>query len=179
VGLFATYAVIGILFSVFPVYALEELRMGKGLIGFFLQIRALCATLGFVALGRTDIWHFRPGQMLAGQFIQACAVALLIFTRSPLGIALLVAFIGFAMSFSYFNSLFHAVSGSVDRSARMAVHEAVLSAGMIAGSSVGGTVYEHFSMTAVFVICAALILAGIAAQAVTSRGCFGKGTNVR
>jgi len=173
VGLFTTYAVIGILFSVFPVYALEELGMGKALIGFLLQIRALCATLGFVALGRTDIWDFKPGQMLAGQFVQACAVAFLIFARSPLWVAVFIAFIGFAMSFSYFNSLFHAVSGSVDRSARMAVHEAVLSAGMIAGSSVGGTVYEHFSMTAVFVICTTLILAGIAAQVLTSIGCFG------
>jgi MFS family permease len=173
IGLFTTYVVIGILFSVFPVYALEELGVGKGLIGFLLQIRALCATIGFVVLGRTDTWHFRPGQMLAGQFVQACAVLLLSFSGSPLWIAVLIAFIGFAMSLSYFNSLFHAVSGSVDRAARMAIHEAVLSAGLIAGSSVGGVVYEHSSMTSVYVICAALLLAGIAAQAVSSSGCFG------
>jgi len=175
IGLFTTYVVIGILFSVFPVYALEELGIGKGLIGFLLQLRALCSTMGFVALGRTEIWHFRPGQMIAGQFVQACAVLLMGFTSSPLLIALLIAVIGLSMSLSYFNSLFHAVSGSVDRAARMAIHEAVLSAGLIVGSLVGGVVYEHSSMTAVYVICAACILAGIAAQAVSSRGCYGKG----
>jgi uncharacterized membrane protein YeaQ/YmgE (transglycosylase-associated protein family) len=46
----------------------------------------------------------------------------------------------------------------------MAIHEALLASGLIVGSAVGGQLYQHFSMSAVSVFCAALIGAAIGTQ---------------
>jgi predicted MFS family arabinose efflux permease len=46
----------------------------------------------------------------------------------------------------------------------MAIHEALLASGLIAGSAAGSQVYQHFSMTAVSVFCAALIALAIVIQ---------------
>ena len=165
-GLFTTYAVIGMIISIFPVYSSEGLFFGKGMIGFLLQIRMLCATVGFVILGRTSIWHFNSAQILVGQLIQGFTVFLMIFARSPIANAVLIALIGFCISLSYFNSLFHGVSGSTQRAGRMATHEAILSAGLIFGSSIGGVLYQRFSMTAVYSFCATLVIWGLLIQGV-------------
>ena len=48
----------------------------------------------------------------------------------------------------------------------MAVHESLLSGGIITGSAVGGMAYQHFSMLAVCVFAAVVLLIIIASQAV-------------
>jgi MFS family permease len=166
VGLFTTYVVIGLLLSIFPIYGAEGLLFRKGTIGFLLQIRALCATAGFILLGRTAVWHFKPYQILGGQLIMAMAVFLMRGAYSPLANGILIAFIGFCMALSYFNSIFHGVSGSIQRAGRMAIHEAILSAGLIIGSSVGGLVYQRSSMQMVYTICTSVVVLGLLLQGV-------------
>lgn len=164
VGLFTTYVVIGMLLSIFPLYGAEGLGFSKGMIGFLLQVRALCATVGFVLLGRTDVWHFKPHQILFGQAILAGTVFCMRSALSPLVNGILIALIGFCMALSYFNSIFHGVSGSFQRTGRMAIHEAILSAGLIIGSSGGGFVYQRFTMQRVYTLCAFAVFFGLLIQ---------------
>jgi len=164
VGLFTTYAVIGMLLSIYPIYGAEGLGFRKGMIGFLLQIRALCATAGFILLGRTVVWHFKPYQILAGQLIMAMGVFLMRSAYSPLANGILIGAIGFCMALSYFNSIFHGVSGSIQRAGRMAIHEAILAAGLIIGSSAGGLVYQRYSMQMVYTSCTSLVLLGLLFQ---------------
>jgi DHA1 family multidrug resistance protein-like MFS transporter/DHA1 family quinolone resistance protein-like MFS transporter len=164
VGIFTTYTVIGVIVNIFPVFALEKTSLDKTAIGLLLQARALFAAIGFIYMGRTTFWHFLPSQMLIGQGGLAVCVFLMIFTTSALPIAIVFSCMGIGMAFSYFNSLFHGVSGSINRSGRMAVHESLISSGLIVGSVVGGVLYQKFSMILVYNFCTAFILLGILLQ---------------
>ncbi|MBA7618162.1 hypothetical protein ES703_25483 [subsurface metagenome] len=164
VGLFTSYAVIGVIFNIFPVFARNELGLGKETIGLLLQVRAIFATLGFIAMGRSDFWHFEPLLMIAGQIFLAAIMFLMSFVSLPFFLGAFIALLGACMAISHTNSLFHGVSGSINRSGRMAVHEILLSAGLIAGSAIGGVIYQNFSMSAVYLFCSFLVTFGLLIQ---------------
>ena len=163
-GIFTTYTVIGIIVNIFPLFALDQIHMDKSTIGFLLQGRALFATFGFIVMGRTTFWHFRPAPMLLSQCALAVCVFLLRFISSVPSLGVVLGFMGLFMAFNYFNSLFHGVSGSINRSGRMAVHESLISSGLIVGSAVGGVLYQKFSMPLVYSFCTGFLLFGLLVQ---------------
>ena len=164
VGMFTTFVVIGVVISIFPVFARDELMLRKEIIGVLMQSRTFIATFVFIILGHTVFWHFKITPMVLGQVGLAVVVLAMSFTRSPLILATLIALVGSFRSLSYSNSLFHGVSGSVNRAGRMAIHEALLAAGLIFGSALGGELYQRYSMTAVYGFCAAVVLSGAVVQ---------------
>ena len=164
VGMFTTFVVIGVVISIFPVFARDELMLRKEIIGVLMQSRTFIATFVFIILGHTVFWHFNITPMVLGQAGLAVVVFAMNFTRSPLVLAMLIALLGSFRSLSYSNSLFHGVSGSINRAGRMAVHEALLAAGLIFGSAFGGELYQRFSMNAVYGFCAAVVLSGAVVQ---------------
>jgi predicted MFS family arabinose efflux permease len=113
--------------------------------------------------------------MLCGQGFLAGVLVWLAFARHPVLLGALLGGVGFCMGVSFFYSMFHGVSGSVDRAGMMAIHESLLSAGLITGSSAGGYVYQHASMGAVYGGCAALVFAGLVVQAALSKAGAGRG----
>ncbi|MFQ3621343.1 MAG: hypothetical protein SNJ78_10435, partial [Spirochaetales bacterium] len=91
----------------------------------------------------------------------AICAGFMLLGHSSLHFTMLLPFTGVALAFVYNQSLFHGVAGSTNRTARMAVHEALLTAGVVVGSSAGGVVYEHLGAIWVFVPVA-FLLAGVA-----------------
>ena len=130
--MFTTFVVIGVVISIFPVFARDELMLRKEVIGVLMQSRTFIATFVFILLGHT--------------------------------VFVLIALLGAFRSLSYNNSLFHGVSGSGNRAGRMAIHEALLAAGLIFGSALGGELYQRYSMTAVYGFCAAVVISGAFVQ---------------
>jgi len=169
IGLFVTYTVMGVVVTVFPMFARDDLGLSKSTIGALLLCRALCTAAGYLFLGRITSWHFRPAPMIAGLALLAVLVFGISRAASIPVLVLSLALIGplFALSFSY--SFFHGASGSSRRATRMAIHEALIALGLITGSAVGGQIYQHYTMTAVSVFCAALIGAAIALQVLLVR----------
>jgi len=163
-GVFTVFAVYGAILNVFPIAAQTDLHVSKKAVGTILFGRALMNTIGLGAMGRTRFWHFRSGQMVAGLLLFGAAALCLASARSLLAVALLLALMGLFAAHGYSNSLFHGVSGSVRRSARMALHEALLSGGAIFGAMLGGCVYDRWGMTAVYLFCAAILFASAAGQ---------------
>jgi MFS family permease len=166
IGVLTTYTTIGVIVNIFPLYALNALEMSKRSVGLIMQNRALFGMIGFVIMGRTSFWHFRPAQMLIGQIALIIFTMLLMAAHSALILSSLISCIGFSMAVSYFNSMFHGVSGSENRSGRMAIHESLISCGLILGSVVGGLIYQRFSMTYVYLFCAAFVLFGAVFQSI-------------
>jgi MFS family permease len=164
VGLFVTYAVLGVIITVFPMYARDDLGLSKSTIGALLLCRALCTAAGYLVLGRITRWHFRPVPMTAGLALLALLVFGISRAASLPFLALSLALIGPLISLGFSYSFFHGASGASRRATRMAIHEALLASGLIVGSAAGGQVYQHFSMTAVSVFCATLIGAAIMVQ---------------
>jgi DHA1 family multidrug resistance protein-like MFS transporter/DHA1 family quinolone resistance protein-like MFS transporter len=169
VGLFTSFAAIGIVLNIFPVSARADLGLGKGMIGLLLEARIVFVTVGFVIMGRTSFWHFRPLPMLLGQAFLVAVLVCMVFARQPALFGALIGCVGFCQGVSFFYSMFHGISGSVNRAGMMALHESLLSAGLITGSSAGGYVYQHSSMQAVFGGCAFLVLAGLLIQSILSK----------
>ncbi len=156
IGIYSSYVVIGVVLTVFPLYGRQVLGYNEKTIGLLLQERAIFAALGFIILGRVTFWHFNWKQIVVGQILLAVTMYLFIYIKSKLLIGSFLAIIGFLMALSYFNSVFHGVSGSPKRSSRMAINEAILSSGMITGSSLGGVIYERYSMSTVYTFCSLL-----------------------
>jgi len=163
-GIFTTYTVIGIILNIFPLFAMENLKLDKGTVGIIIQMRAISSTVGFIILGRLTFWHFRFSQMVTGQVILAIMVFLLSIITNPIIIAFLVFVIGLCMALSYSNSVFHGISGSVNRAKRMAIHESLISSGLILGSSAGGVIYHTLSMKTLFLFCSGFVLFGVLIQ---------------
>ena len=164
VGMFTTFVVIGVLISIFPVFARDELLLRKEVIGVLMQSRNFIATFVFIMLGHMVFWHFRITPMVLGQVGLAIIVLAMNFTRSPLLLALLIALLGSFRALNYNNSLFHGLSGSVNRSGRMAIHEALLAGGLIFGSVFAGELYQRYSMTVVYIFCTNVMLSGAVVQ---------------
>ena len=62
----ASCVILGIIANILPMYARTEHGIEKSTIGFILLIRSLGAATGYVILGRTKFWHFRPLPMIIG-----------------------------------------------------------------------------------------------------------------
>ena len=166
IGLFGTCVVLGVVANIFPMYARTELGINKSTVGFILLIRALGAAAGYVVLGRTKFWHFQPLPMIAGLTTLLLLVLTLPWLRSAHLLTCLVALLGLFHSVAFSYSFFHGASGSSRREQRMAIHESLLSGGIITGSTVGGMLYQHRSMLTVCLFAAVVLLLIIAGQTV-------------
>jgi DHA1 family multidrug resistance protein-like MFS transporter/DHA1 family quinolone resistance protein-like MFS transporter len=164
VGMVTSFVVIGVVVNIFPVYARDELLLRKETIGVLMQSRTFLSTFVFVILSQTHFWHFRISPMVAGQVCLGILVLSMGFTRSTLVLGVLISLIGCLRALSFSGSMFHGVSGSINRAGRMAIHESLLAFGLIVGSSLGGILYQQFSMKAVYAFCFAIVVTGAAVQ---------------
>ena len=164
IGLFASYVILGITMSIFPLYLREEIGLTETRIGLLLLLRALFSTLGFALLARLSFWHFNSRLMILGQGLIIVMVAVMAAVGTFSGFTVALALFGLLFSLSYNNSLFHGVSGSPRRSTRMAVHEGLLTAGMVVGSAIGGILYQSGPFRRVLVFGCAVVAGAAAAQ---------------
>lgn len=164
VGVVTCFIAAAIIYNIFPLYAKEGLGFSKSSVGILLLIRAFITTLAFIMLGKSSFWHFKAWQMIAGQILLLACMGIMIYVSSFLLLAIDLSFIGICIALGYFNSQFHAVAGSRERSKRAAVHEALLSVGVVSGATVGGIIYDLASIKAVYLFCVICLLAGTFVQ---------------
>jgi len=163
-GAFLIYAVMGVVFNVFPVFARDELSLSESSIGLILTIRAGATAAGFFILGKVTFLQFKRAALPALSLLTALALGALVLQRNAAGFALCFAVVGFFQSAIYNNSLFYATSGAPDRDKRASVHEALLTFGQVVGSISGGLLYQASSMPVVFIGLSALLGAGAITQ---------------
>jgi predicted MFS family arabinose efflux permease len=72
--------------------------------------------------------------------------------------------LGVSQGMAYMASIFHGVSGSRRRDRRMAIHETMLSCGIVSGPVLGGIAFERRGLAFVWWLCLAVMLAGGALQ---------------
>ena len=149
-GNFTGYIIFGVLLFVFPLFAREELRFTESSIGLLLLFRALFSTFVFVLAGKISWWHFNKAYMLIMQLLMVVFALFIPHTKSWASFAAALSLFGIIFAGGYSSSIFHGVSGSIHREKRMAIHEAVLTVGVILGAIGGGEIYQHWGMTAAF-----------------------------
>jgi MFS family permease len=164
IGVISAYLVYGTLLFIFPLFAKKEWHMSEDKIGLILLLRAFASVLGFQISGYSKWWHHNKLQLYISQFLLVGLCFLLFLIQNPQVMIIVMTIFGFLFSHLYANSIFHGVSGSIDREKRMALHEAFLTVGMVAGSAGGGTIYEQMSIQITFLFCAAAVFIGLLLQ---------------
>lgn len=177
ISVFVLYAALGVLANIFPLFARTELGLSESRTGLLITVRTAATTAGFLFFGRLSFWRFRRGLLVLPTAIVAAAGILLALAASSLPL-LSIGLIGtgFAAAWAYNNSMFYGASGAPDRDRRMTVHEALLTAGQVLGSLVGGYLYQAVSMQLVFLFIAGLAVAVSGIQALMNRSRFGEPT---
>jgi MFS family permease len=157
IGIFCSYAVIGVLNTMFPLFGREVLSLPASVVGALLLSRSLTTTAGFLLLGRMHRWHFMisPHYFAGGAYI-VLAGLLILFPR-PGAYGLVLPLIGITAAYSYSSSIFHGAAGTARKGKSMTIHEAVLTAGQVFGAVGGGISYQHGGMTGALLFLIALV----------------------
>jgi MFS family permease len=169
------YAAIGILANIFPLFARGELGLSESRTGLLITVRAAAMTGGFLFFGRTSFWRFRRGLLMIPTLLAGVAALVLALAADFLPVlAAGLGVFGFASAWAYNGSMFYGASGAPDRDRRMTVHEALLTAGQVFGSFLGGILYQASSMRLVFLFIAIMAGAGVWTQSWMARRRFGE-----
>jgi len=154
-GNLTAYIIFGVLLFVFPLYARDELFFSESSIGLLLLFRALFSTFIFILAGKFSWWHFNKIYMIVMQSLLVLFSFFIPYANSWVTIVSGLSVFGIIFAAQYSSSIFHGVSGSIHREKRMAIHEAVLTVGVIAGAIGGGEIYQQWGMAAAFNCAAA------------------------
>ncbi len=168
-GLVASFFAMGTVVTVFPLAGRGELGLSASLVGAVFAVRALTNTVTFVLMGRVSFWHFRLWPMVVSLLLTSMALLGLALSREVVPVAASMALLGVVASVSYNASIFHGSSGAPDRSKRMAIHEALLSVGLLSGSLAGGWLYERSDMLTAYLAAAVLVAVTIPVVVLVAR----------
>ena len=169
IGVGSSYTLLGALMFIFPMYAEDVLGYSESFTGLLLFLRGAVTVAGFYLAGMTVFWHHNPLQISISQLLLASCALLLAYTVRPESYLVLFIFFGLIFALQYATSIFHGVSGAINREQRMAVHEGSLTFGVILGSAGGGLLYQWFSFRSVLVIIACAVTAASFVQFLTYR----------
>lgn len=164
IGVLSAYLFYGTLLFIFPLFAKNEWHMTEDKIGLILLLRAVASILGFQISGYSKWWHHNKKQLYVSQFILFLLSIVLVLFQNQLVMIITMTFFGFLFSHLYANSIFHGVSGSINREKRMAIHESFLTIGVVLGSAGGGMIYAVTSIQATFLFCGSIVLIGLIIQ---------------
>lgn len=164
-GMFLIYTCFGVVTVIFPLYLQDVLNIDSSGAGTILAIRGLITCIFFIIVGRISVWKFNRAFIIGSQF--AFALLMLsgaLFCRSLYSFVPFFIFYGIIFSFIYEESLFHGVSGAVNRPMRIAIHESMVNGGQIIGASIGGVIYQSIGFSNVMYALAALSFFIVAAE---------------
>ncbi len=116
--------------------------------GLYYGVFALCNFLALVGAGRWAFWHFRPGPVFAAQGMMLGALLMMVFGRTLPVFFLSAVVLGVGFGFSYSSHLYYGACGSRNRSARMTIHETVISLGITVGAAGGGYLAKNVGVHA-------------------------------
>ena len=142
-GLVCAWFAIGFLYNSYPLMAEQSLGFSRQHIGNLILLRALFATIMMTAMGFCSFWQFRYWQLIAGHLLLAVNMLLFGFASGSVSITMLISMSGVLCAHAYTNSMFHGISGSTNRTLRMAIHEAALSIGAVIGGAATGWLFER------------------------------------
>jgi len=152
VGVVLVYTGMSVIQTIFPLYAMDVLTISEVTIGALLMVRGVATCLMFLVLSQTDFWQFKKSVILLVQlgFALLCFWGMTI--HSLVLFALFFFCFGIIFAFSYCLSMFHGVSGCVNKAKRMTIHEVLLTIGQIIGAVLGGVIYERFSFSRILLL---------------------------
>ncbi|MQY76102.1 MAG: MFS transporter [Spirochaeta sp.] len=164
IGLFTSFIAIGVLVTIFPQFAQDNLNISKSLVGNIFSVRMFSKAVGFFLIERLSFWHFKGRYQLLSLVVLAVLLGVMTQAQSVPLFIILFTLVALTNTSIFTNSVFHGVVGSTSRAGRMAIHESLLSGGHIVGSTAGGMLYQHFSFTITLFFCIGCTVTALLAQ---------------
>ena len=166
IGLFTSFIVVGVIVTIFPQFAQDNLNISKSLVGNILSIRMFSRAVGFFFLGRLSFWHFKGKYQLISLGVFAVLLRVMTQAQSVLLFTVLFTLLSLISASIFAGSLFHGIVGSTRRAGRMAIHESLLAGGYIVGSTAGGMLYQCFSFSVTLFFCIGCTIIALLAQSI-------------
>ncbi len=160
-GVFIIYTGYSMVMVVFPQYALDVLGFSSSVTGRLLFFRGLSVAAFFIILKKFTFWT--RGRWPVILMLSAFSFITILFriTTSYYSFVILFILYGAVFALGYNESIYHSAYGGGKRHIRMAVHEALITAGQISGSLLGGAVYSSFSFTSLVTLVSLLGTAAV------------------
>ncbi len=154
----------------FQVFGLAEaLEVRKATWGLVMAGMSLANMAGFLLLGRTHRWHYRPAVLWGAQIMLAVATVSLVLARGAWHLGTVAVITGLCGSVAYSSSLYYGVSSGQRRGALTAVHEMLLSAGFVIGAIGSGAMSQRFDLWTPYPTAAAVLGCAVLAQVILYR----------
>lgn len=142
-GLFLVYIASTATATVLPLHIRDSLGLGALDGGILLSSKGVVISALFIILGMQRWWKFRKSVLLLSQVLLCVSLWIGGGADSFAMCMLYCLFLGGSFALIYTQALFYAMSGAVNKSKRMMIHEVVLTIGAVAGSSIGGYLYRQ------------------------------------
>ncbi len=142
----------------------ESLHIGPAAFGRIILTLSLGNMICFLALGRTQRWHYRASLLWGAQLVLAAAMGSLAFADSGWHLATVATVTGLAGGVAYSSSLYYGVSGGRRRAALAAIHEMLLSAGFMMGAIGGGELSQRYGLVSPYRFCALVLVGAVLIQ---------------
>ncbi|MFP3985787.1 MAG: MFS transporter, partial [Candidatus Bathyarchaeia archaeon] len=149
---------------VLSVFAYEELAISRTDIGILFTAMAISMLITILPSGTVADRIGRKTTLALGVFLDAISAALIIISGSfwPLLLVMMLRGLGRAASDPPLIAMFSSLVPTVRRGKSMGVFNSFRNVGLVAGSALGGFLYEAFSPESSFILCAIAGLVGVA-----------------
>lgn len=120
-----------------------ELGFSESLLGKVAMIIGIANFLTMLSMGRWSIWHYKKRVLLISYIFLLLSLIIILNSTTQTGFFIAAILMGFGLGAVYSSHLYYGLSGSTKRSALVAIHEAILSAGFVIAAFVGGYLSDH------------------------------------
>jgi predicted MFS family arabinose efflux permease len=142
-----------------------DLGYSEATYGIAMTIMCGANFLVFTAAARAHKWHYVLWLFQSSQLIMAAAMLLPVRYSQQWILLAAAGIVGTSQAFIYVSHLFYGVSGGRRRLGLMAVHEFLLSGGIVMGSVAGGYISDSFGRRAPYLFGTAAVVVGLLIQA--------------
>lgn len=142
----------------------STVRQGADINSLVLGLSGGMQMISFILMGRTERWHYHLGWLLGVQLLGVLLLVCVGWTGSVWIVGFCAVTVMIATSFLYSSHVFYTLSGGIERSAGMAVHEIMLATGMTIGAFGGGCIGQWLNLQWAYRMGAAVWLIGMIVQ---------------
>jgi MFS family permease len=165
-ALVSSFLCVGLVRSQLGLFFKFQLGYSESAYGIAVMAMTLGNFLMFWAMGRWHGWHYGLWKFLGAQLFLSLSMLLILGFTSLWILVAATGIIGIAEAFIYASHLFYNVSGAKSRSGLMALHEFLLSVGLVIGSLAGGYVSDAFGRYMPYWFGLLAVLAAMALQGI-------------
>ena len=144
----------------------EDFQISYTHFGYAMMAMWMTVLVVFFTASKLDFWHYKAWTLFIPNLMLIAALITILIANTLWQFALAMMLIAIPQAFAYSAHQYYGVSGGRRRSGLMAIHEILISAGMLSGSIGGGFIAENLNRYAPYKVCIIGVIIALSIQAV-------------